>query len=288
MANNYLRVWWCPTGPFTVLPLHAAGLHPRDRKVAADSNKAVIDRVISSYTPTLTALSIAPRVPQPAQVNSLTVGLPATPGLPPLPAVPEEMRLVARYFPPDQMNHQLSGPQATRKAVLASITSHSWLHMACHAFQHGDDQDRSGFALFDGTLTITDLAGQQAHSRDLAFLSASQTAAGSGGNFDEAIHLPAALQSLGFGHVIASMWAIADVNPASSSRAPFMLCSLNAARQMPLVLQKLYIERCVIFAARIRPIRSCGHHTYTSVPDGTRAIPPGSMVPMLCVSGESR
>ena len=23
------RVWWCPTGPLTLLPIHAAGHHPR-------------------------------------------------------------------------------------------------------------------------------------------------------------------------------------------------------------------------------------------------------------------
>ena len=29
------RVWWCPTGPLTVLPIHAAGHHPRHRTSAA-------------------------------------------------------------------------------------------------------------------------------------------------------------------------------------------------------------------------------------------------------------
>ena len=52
------RVWWCPTGPLAILPLHAAGHHPRDRTEASTgSAKCVLDSVISSYTPTLTALT---------------------------------------------------------------------------------------------------------------------------------------------------------------------------------------------------------------------------------------
>ena len=46
--------------------------------------------------------------------------------------------------------------------------------------------------------------------RDLAFLSACQTATGSIRHLDEAIHLAAAMQFLGYRHVIATMWTIAD------------------------------------------------------------------------------
>ena len=30
-GDPWPRVWWCPTGPLTVLPIHAAGRHPRLR-----------------------------------------------------------------------------------------------------------------------------------------------------------------------------------------------------------------------------------------------------------------
>ncbi|NBH08847.1 CHAT domain-containing protein, partial [Amycolatopsis sp. SID8362] len=43
------RVWWSPGGPLTSLPLHAAGRPGR----------TVLDRVISSYTPTVRALGHA-------------------------------------------------------------------------------------------------------------------------------------------------------------------------------------------------------------------------------------
>jgi hypothetical protein len=48
-TGDWPRIWWCPTGPLTLLPIHAAGNH----RVAGE---AVLDRVISSYTPTLRAL----------------------------------------------------------------------------------------------------------------------------------------------------------------------------------------------------------------------------------------
>jgi CHAT domain-containing protein len=133
----------------------------------------------------------------------------ATPGQPPLAAVPAEFAIIARHFQ-GEANHQLAGPQATRAAVLTAMASHSWVHLACHAGQEQADPDRSGFVLWDGTLTITDLAAQPTQRRDLAFLSACQTATGSIRHLDEAIHIAAAMQFLGYQHVIATMWTVAD------------------------------------------------------------------------------
>jgi CHAT domain-containing protein len=94
--------------------------------------------------------------------------------------------------------------------VLTAIATHYWAHLACHASQEHDDPAHSGFALWDGALTITDLAGLPTQRRDLAFLSACQTATGGVRHLDEAIHLSAAMQFLGYRHVIATMWTIAD------------------------------------------------------------------------------
>src|SRR5262249_10599341 len=44
-TGGWPRLWWCPTGALTVLPVHVAGYH--------HTRDTVCDRVVSSYTPTL-------------------------------------------------------------------------------------------------------------------------------------------------------------------------------------------------------------------------------------------
>jgi CHAT domain-containing protein len=85
------------------------------------------------------------------------------------------------------------------------------VHLSCHGSQHVTDPTESAFWLTDGPLRITDLADQRdSGPRELAFLSACQTATGSPRALDEAIHLAAAMQLLGYRHVIATLWSIYD------------------------------------------------------------------------------
>ena len=49
-------MWWCPTGPLTILPIHAAGHHADSVSGTTPTKQSVLDRVVSSYAPTLSAL----------------------------------------------------------------------------------------------------------------------------------------------------------------------------------------------------------------------------------------
>lgn len=49
------RLWWCPVGALAFLPLHAAGHY----NFVDDSPRTALDRVVSSYTPTVRALAHA-------------------------------------------------------------------------------------------------------------------------------------------------------------------------------------------------------------------------------------
>jgi hypothetical protein len=216
--EKWPRVWWCPTGPLSMLPLHAAGHHPRnriqqDRQEGSTSGDIVAARVVSSYTPTITALLSARRAPGPGTVRQLAIGMPETPGQDPLPAATAELHVLARYLPPPCRARHLVGFRATRAEVRDAIADYSWLHLACHGWQHPADPSGSAFALYDGPLTVADLAALHLEQADLAYLSACQTAAGDMRLPDEAIHLAAAMQLLGYRHVIATLWTIAD-NPA--------------------------------------------------------------------------
>ncbi|MER5540630.1 CHAT domain-containing protein [Streptomyces mirabilis] len=79
--EGWPRVWWAPGGPLGLLPLHAAGYHTD----SADDphRRTVMDRIVSSYTPTVRSLRYArERTLSPAAVRSLIVAMPTTPGLP--------------------------------------------------------------------------------------------------------------------------------------------------------------------------------------------------------------
>ena len=208
------RIWWCPTGPLVSLPLHAAGHHPRLKSEHA--GESILVRTVSSYIPTLASLGRARGFTQREPVRQLTVAAPdlrrADMDLPALRHVSAELECLARHFPPGPSNHELIGQAATCAAVIAGMADHDWIHLACHAgpLDSDDGTVSRGFILGDGDLTITDLAAQPGHRGGLAFLSACQTATGSDEHRDEALHLAAAMQFIGYSHVIATMWSIKD------------------------------------------------------------------------------
>jgi tetratricopeptide (TPR) repeat protein len=218
--EDWPRVWWCPTGPATVLPLHAAGRHPRTvaQYKAMGEKAAVADtvagRVISSYTPTLGTLAQARARLTPCRVRQLAVGVPNPPtyatGASPLPAVTAELQALASHLPEPECATHLLGPAATRQAVLAALPDHSWLHLSCHGLQHPADASRSAFLLDDQPLTLADLSTHHLREVDLAYLAACQTATGDLSLLDEALHLASALQMVGYRHVLATLWNISD------------------------------------------------------------------------------
>jgi tetratricopeptide (TPR) repeat protein len=213
------RVWWCPTGPLTLLPLHAAGHHREHGPGDPTGADTVPDRVISSYSPTLTALLRARGTPVPAGVPTLlAIGMPTTPGAGDLPAVPDELDRVHAHCP---IATRLESPargqaipapgnEPTVARVSRELSHHTWAHFACHGSQHFSDPTASAFWLTDGPLRIADLIHHGTGPRHLAFLSACQTATGSIRVVDEAIHLAAAMQLLGYRNVIAALWSISD------------------------------------------------------------------------------
>lgn len=208
--NDLPRIWWCPTGAMTVLPIHAAGTYGHATLMPEKTEASAFNYVISSYTTTLVALirsrDYSPGVP----ISHLTVSLSDTPGLAKLPAVHLEEEVIQKYFKASEVNTKLAGPEATRENVLSSLSKYTWVHFACHAGQFSTDLLESGLALWDGNIIVSDLSSLSSRGHDMAFLSACQTAEGNLRHLDEAIHLAAAMQFIGFRHVVATQWAIAD------------------------------------------------------------------------------
>ena len=84
------RIWWSPTGVLNSFPLHAAGHHDLP-------GASVLDRVVSSYTPTIRALLFSrSRTRHAAQERRvLAVAMPETPGHSPLTATVAEAAVAA-------------------------------------------------------------------------------------------------------------------------------------------------------------------------------------------------
>ncbi|MFI8237805.1 CHAT domain-containing protein [Streptomyces sp. NPDC085866] len=210
------RLWWCPTGLLTLLPLHAAGRHPRHRAAGNHARQgaaqSVPDRVVSSYTSTLTALRRArERAGDGAFRGLLTVGMPETPGRPALPGVERECGGVRAHIPATGGTAgDLIGPKATPGAVREALHRHSWVHFACHAEQDLMDPSQSAFLLYDGQLTAAGLLELHLPSAELAYLSACETATGGVNLPDEVMHLASTLQTAGYRHVVATQWSIQD------------------------------------------------------------------------------
>lgn len=228
------RIWWASGGLMGLLPLHAAGYHtdPADQP----GRRTVLDRVVSSYTPTIAALRYARRpVPPTAQVSppALIVAMPTTPGLPHqgrLPSTGEESRLLASRLPGAIMLSEPADPYIggagdsrttdaectppTRTHVLGYLSSCPVAHFSCHGISEVTDPSRSRLLLHDHRetpLTVASLSALRLDQARLAYLSACSTAISASSSLvDEAIHLTSAFQLAGYRHVIGTLWPVYD------------------------------------------------------------------------------
>jgi hypothetical protein len=213
------RLWWCPTGPLTLLPLHAAGYHGETGGAAP---RTVMDHVVSSYTPTLRALLEArrPRQPQAAgggpEADSakrlLIVAVSEAPGQPALRNVARERETLIELFPEEQ-HTLLDELTATRDAVGHELRLHRWVHFSCHGDQNLAEPSEGGLLLHDGMFTVADISARQFQG-EFAGLSACKTAIGGVDLLDEAITLAAALHYTGYRHVVATLWSVDDATTA--------------------------------------------------------------------------
>ncbi|WP_020672133.1 CHAT domain-containing tetratricopeptide repeat protein [Amycolatopsis nigrescens] len=201
------RVWWSPTGLLNFLPLHAAGRFPRDRDEPVPGAAAVLDRVVSSYTPTIRALLHARSRPVAARRRLLAVAIPATPGQAPLPYAREEAEALSRRF---DAASPLIDAAASHDNVLAALRFVNWAHFACHAHSDPAGPSNSHLLLHDRPMSVAEVSRLRLEGAELAYLSACSTARGSAELADEAIHIVSAFQLAGYRHVVGSLWPVLD------------------------------------------------------------------------------
>lgn len=212
------RIFWIPTGPLTKLPLHAAGYHCHP-----SGNLTVMDRVISSYSVSVTGLvqshaSLKKKSydddegegdPNPdTDIKPKTISIVA---LDELPNAPEEARRVANICRGMTVDRPV---QTTRQKVLELLTASDIFHFAGHGESDPEDPSTSALTLAGADrLTVSDLFDMNLHTRRpfLAFLSACSTGQIREDKLvDEGLHLISAFQIAGFRHVIGTLWEVND------------------------------------------------------------------------------
>jgi CHAT domain-containing protein len=203
------RIHWCANGDFVFLPLHAAGIYSGPQA----NRECCSDYVVSSYTPTVSALlraqAQAPSV-RSTDVNMLLAGEDSAknPALSKLWNVRTELTRVESIATTKHFGHtvEMIAKDATVERVTERIKTASFVHLACHGLQHRTNALKSGFYLSDDQLTISKLMELQLDRPWFAYLSACETAKGDAEQPDQVMHLAAAMLFAGLKHVVATMW----------------------------------------------------------------------------------
>ena len=218
-AGERPHVWWSPVGEFALLPVHAAGVHPRTRPQADRRRKnpsrwpSVQDRVVFSYLPTVRPVGPRPGGRGRALDAVLHVSVDVDGRLRSLEA---ERRAVDEALPGARMT-RLFDDDATVAAFRAALPECTLLHVSAHGRLDPGDSFEAGIDLADGRFALRDLAASRADAARLAVLLACESASGDFEAPNEALHAAGAAQQAGFAEVVAATLPVRD-----SSVVPFV------------------------------------------------------------------
>jgi len=188
---------WCPTGLFSFLPIHAAGCYYNELAVECAS-----DYIVSSYTPTISALLTPDSTPSTKPFKMMVVIQSKE-----LSSTQRELKIIEQHVPNDSLVRLgIPGSPASVETVTACLSDVSIAHFACHGKQNLSEPLESWLKLEDGFLFVSRIMKEHMPNGSLAFLCACDTAMGDQQIPDEAMSLAASLLFSGFRHIIATMW----------------------------------------------------------------------------------
>ncbi|KAF8197320.1 CHAT domain-containing protein [Mycena galopus ATCC 62051] len=208
VSKHLGRIWWCPTGPLAFLPIHAAGLYGE----AQPFGSKLSDFLISSYTPSLTALIQGFRSQSESQVDIqlLAVTQPSAEGQSYIPGTQDEIKYIKQHAKGKVPVLWLDKDMATIEKVQKGMEESRWVHFACHGVQKTSPIESALLLAGSSQLTLSKIIELSLPNADLAFLSACQTATGAKDLQDESVHLTAGMLLAGYRGVIGTMWSIRD------------------------------------------------------------------------------
>lgn len=210
------RVWWVATGMLASFPIHAAGLLAPDAtgQLVPDIANTVLDRVVSSYSPSVKALIHARKIIATRRIDN-----------------PPSRKPVLFWPPANQHLASAGGEAGTVKAMLGSagtvggemptkqdLSDHlkdcTIFHFSSHGTSSRHNPSKTYLTLNHGSfLMVSDLLALTLYLKPpfLATLSACETGdLGDRALGDEGIHMISAFQLAGFSHVIGSLWRVTD------------------------------------------------------------------------------
>ncbi|KAK0706616.1 hypothetical protein B0T26DRAFT_727329 [Lasiosphaeria miniovina] len=131
--DSWPRVWWIPTGPLSLLPLHAAG------RPFPHSTESALDRVVSSYSSSVKALLYSRQNSQNKDLDfvsgeALLVSMHTTPTYSDLVFAEEEVKKMADILPDSIRKVTLNRP--SRDDVMAGLNTCTIFHFAGHGESH--------------------------------------------------------------------------------------------------------------------------------------------------------
>ena len=239
-----------------MLPLHAAGPYRKGQR-------NLPHLYVSSYTPTLTALSRArrrhPSKSATGQKRFIAIGQAKAAGESELLFVGAELDNIRQRVDGLATFTSIDGEESRTPGVVEELGKNEWVHLACHGLPNPNEPFDSAFALHDGHFTIQRIIGCDLKNPEFAYLSACHTTVGDKESPDEVIHLASAMQFVGFRSVIGTMWAVDDgeTNKITSTfykhmvdesgrldhtRAAFALNKTMRSVDVPLDQRVLYIH----------------------------------------------
>jgi hypothetical protein len=211
--GKWPRIWWIATGPLSQFPLNAAGYHD------ISSTRAVLDRVMSSYSSSMKAIIHGRRRRQleigaKASDEVLLIAMQDTPSQPRLHFVAREVEVLHTLC--NSLALRPTGVTQRKDEVMSHLPNCKMFHFAGHGHTDNIDPAQSSLLLEDwesNPLTVADLLEMNIRDRPpfLAYLSACGTGQiRDEKSLDESINLISACQIADFRHVIGTLWEVND------------------------------------------------------------------------------
>ncbi|KAJ7906972.1 CHAT domain-containing protein, partial [Mycena leptocephala] len=257
------RLWWCPMGEFTGLPLHAS-------HAANDHTVDAADRFIQSYIPNLGLLLEARQNQLPhlcPEFGIIGVTHSGSNGQDPLPSVKKEVAQIEALVKHAKFKiSTLSDPSSditspTVDNVATLLQGSSWVHFACHGQQSLRDPTKSYLHLYKGYLELQAILKMSLHKPEFAFLATCQSAKGDSNLVNESFHLGGGFIAAGFKAVIGTMWTMKDYDGPVISQAVYRHLLAKAKHGKPNTYPKAEDTARALHVA-LKDFKKLHHNSY--------------------------